>query len=215
MPMQGLMMNTPLTLTPLLERAARLFPKKEIVSRTETGKHRYTYAEFHARVHRLAWALQKMGIQPGDRVGTLCWNSYRHLELYFAVTCYGAVLHTLNLRLASDQLAYIINHADDRVIFADASLKNLLDPIQGDLKNVREVVVLNEAPDPDPAVGYEERLAAAPAEPFPWPALDECAACATCYTSGTTGHPKGVLYTHRAMVLHSYSLAMADTFALS
>jgi len=205
--MSGLMMNTPLTLTPLLERAGRLFAKKEIVSRTDDGMHRYTYADFYGRVHRLAWTLKAMGIQPGDRVGTLCWNSYRHLEMYFAVTCYGAVLHTLNLRLASDQLAYIINHADDRVIFADESLTNLLDPIRDELKGVREIVKLDEA--------CEERLAAAPADPYPWPQLEETAACATCYTSGTTGHPKGVLYTHRAMVLHSYGLTMADTFALS
>ena len=205
--MRGLMMNTPLTLTPLLERAGRLFAKKEIVSRTDAGMHRYTYADFYARVHRLAWTLKAMGIQPGDRVGTLCWNSYRHLEMYFAVTCYGAVLHTLNLRLASDQLAYIINHADDRVIFSDESLTNLLDPIRDELKGVREIVKLDEA--------YEERLAAAPVDPYPWPQLEETTACATCYTSGTTGHPKGVLYTHRAMVLHSYGLTMADTFALS
>ncbi len=207
--MQGLMMNTPLTLTPLLERAARLFPKKEIVSKTDTGMHRYTYADFHGRVHRLAHAMRRMGIQPGDRVGTLCWNSYRHLELYFAVTCYGAVLHTLNLRLANDQLAYIINHADDRVIFVDASLVPLLDQIRAELPGVREVVVM------DDQSAYEEMLAASPSDPFAWPDLEETAACATCYTSGTTGHPKGVLYTHRSLVLHSYGLAMADSFALS
>src|ERR1700722_8489627 len=150
--MQGLMMNTPLTLTPLLERAARLFPKKEIVSKTDAGMHRYTYADFHARVHRLAWAMRRMGIQPGDRVGSLCWNSYRHLELYFAVTCYGAVLHTLNLRLANDQLAYIINHADDRVIFVDASLVPLLEQIRGDLPGVRDIVVMDEAGEYDRAL---------------------------------------------------------------
>src|SRR5271170_1524544 len=135
--MQGLMMESPLTLTPLLERAARLFPKKEIASKLDNGgMHRYTYADFHARVHRLAWVLEQLGVKQGDRVGSLCWNSYRHLELYFGVTCYGAVLHTLNLRLATDQLAYIINHADDRVIFVDASLLPILDQIRGELTGV-------------------------------------------------------------------------------
>ncbi len=205
----GLMMNTPLTLTPILERAARLFPRKEIVTKTETGMHRYTFADFHRRVHRLAWTLDQMGVQPGERVGTLCWNTHRHLELYFAITCFGAVLHTLNLRLAADQLAYIINHADDRVIFVDASLLPLLDQIRPELPNLRQVIVMDDTGD------YEDRLAAAPSTPFAWPSLDENAACATCYTSGTTGHPKGVLYTHRSLVLHSYGLAMADTFALS
>src|SRR5579872_4817372 len=116
--MQGLMMDYPLTLTHILERSAKLFPRKEIASKTAAGMHRYTYADLHRRVHALAHGLRALGVEPGDRVGTLCWNSYHHLELYFAVPCYGAVLHTLNLRLASDQLAYIINHADNRVIFA-------------------------------------------------------------------------------------------------
>jgi fatty-acyl-CoA synthase len=208
--MQGLMMNTPLTLTPLLERAARLFPKKEIASKLESGTmHRYSYADFHARVHRLAWTLERMGVKRGDRVGTLCWNGYRHLELYFGVTCYGAVLHTLNARLAADQLAYIINHAGDRVVFVDRSLESLLDPIRGELRGVREIVAL------DGSDGYEERLAAAPGTPYAWPQLEETEAAAACYTSGTTGHPKGVLYTHRSLVLHSLGLAMADSFALS
>jgi len=202
-------MNTPLTLAPLLERAARLFPSKEIASKTDSGMHRYTYADFHARVHRLAWALERMGVKRGDRVGSLCWNGHRHLELYFAVTCYGAVLHTLNLRLAADQLAYIINHADDRIIFSDASLASLLEPIRQEIEGVREVVAMD---DTSP---YEEMLAASPEGPYPWPELEETAACATCYTSGTTGHPKGVLYTQRSVVLHSYSLCCADVFALS
>src|SRR5215475_4966065 len=157
--MQGLMMTTPLTLTPILERAARLFPKKEIVSRTESGgTHRYTYADFYARVHRLAWALGRMGVKRGDRVGSLCWNGYRHLELYFAVTCYGAVLHTLNLRLAADQLAYIVNHADDRVIFADASLMSMVEEMRSELKNVRQIVVLDDDSE------YERMLAESPSE---------------------------------------------------
>jgi fatty-acyl-CoA synthase len=210
--MNGLMMDYPLTLTHLLERAAKLFPKKEIASRMPDGSmHRYSYADYHGRVHRLAHVLERLGIGQGDRVGTLCWNSFRHLELYYAVPCYGAVLHTLNLRLAADQLAFIINHAEDRVIFCDHSLLAVLEPIRDQLKTVRHIIVL---PDDGPGE-YEEMLAEAPATPFPWPQLDENTACATCYTSGTTGNPKGVLYSHRAIFLHSFGLAMKDTFALS
>ena len=211
--MQGLMMDYPLTLTHLLERSAKLFPRQEIASKIPHGLHRYSYADFHRRVHSLAHALRALNIQPGDRVGTLCWNSFRHLELYFAIPCYGAVMHTLNLRLPSDQLAYIINHAEDQVIFVDASLFNLLDPIRDQIPSVKRFVIL---PDQDaPSADYEQLLQASPAEPYPWPRLDENTAAATCYTSGTTGHPKGVLYSHRALFLHSFALAMTDSFAIS
>src|ERR1041385_3073344 len=141
---RGQMMDYPLTLTPILERSARVFPAREIASRTPEGMHRYTYRDMYRRVHRLAHALQRLGLQPGDRVGTLCWNSYRHLELYFAVPCAGAVLHTLNLRLAADQVTYIINHAEDQVIFVDASLLPILDPIRSDLKSGRHIIVLED-----------------------------------------------------------------------
>lgn len=213
--MQGLMMNYPLTLTHVVERSARLFPHKEIASRMPGGIHRYTYADFHKRVHRLASVLNKLGVQRGDRVGTLCWNSYRHLELYFGVTCYGAVLHTLNLRLAADQLAFIINHAEDQVIFVDASLLPMLDAIRDHIPCVRALVVLEDSEVPEGALRYEDLLASAPDSAFPWPELDENAAAATCYTSGTTGNPKGVLYSHRALVLHSFGISLADTFGIS
>jgi fatty-acyl-CoA synthase len=210
--MRGLMMNYQLTLTPLLERAGRLFGAKEIASRmADGGMHRYTYAEFHRRVHRAAHALERLGIHRGDRIGTLCWNTYRHLELYWAVPCYGAVLHTLNLRLSSDQLAYIINHAAERIVFVDATLVPLLESIRDRIPGVERIIVLDdEGPE-----GYEALLAESPAGDYQWPQLDENEAAATCYTSGTTGNPKGVLYSHRAIYLHTMAVSAADSFAIS
>ncbi len=216
--MQGLMMDYPLTLTHILERSAKLFPGKQIASRMPDGMHSYSYAEFHARVHKLAHVLERLGVKPGDRVGSLCWNSFRHLELYFAVPCFGAILHTLNLRLPHDQLTYIIQHAEDKVIFVDASLAPLLEPIRDQISCVKHFVILPDetrATSLAPASGYEDQIGAATNEPYTWPQLEETAACATCYTSGTTGNPKAVLYTHRAMFLHTFSLAQADVFAIS
>jgi fatty-acyl-CoA synthase len=217
--MQGLMMDYPLTLAHVLERSAKLFGGKEIASKFTGGMHRYSYAEFHSRVHAVAQSLERLAVKAGDRVGTLCWNSFRHLELYFAIPCYGAVLHTLNLRLPSDQLAFIVNHAEDRVIFVDASLVPILESIRDRIPVVRHFVIL---PDEkleghllSPASDYEELVDCATGRPYAWPKLEENAAAATCYTSGTTGNPKGVLYTHRALVLHSFALAMADVFAIS
>ncbi len=165
--MNGLMMDFPLTLPHLLERSARLFPKKQISSRMPSGLHRYSYAQFHARVHRVAAVLEHLGVGAGERVGTLCWNSYRHLELYFAIPCYGAVMHTLNLRLAADQLAYIINHAGDRVIFVDASLLPILDPIRDQIPCVRRIVVLPDIDCPRDMENYEDLLEAASGRPLP------------------------------------------------
>jgi fatty-acyl-CoA synthase len=213
----GLMMDYPLTLTHILERSAKLYGPKEIASKMPDGMHQYTYADFHRRTHRVAHVLRRLGVQPGDRVGTLCWNTYRHLELYFGVTCYGAVLHTLNLRLSNDQLAFIINHAGDKVIFVDASLLPLLEQIKGEIAGVKHFVILRDVEGHcslGPAADYEDLLDDVSSEPFEWPELDERTAAATCYTSGTTGNPKGVLYTQRSLFLHSFALAMVDSFGI-
>ncbi len=216
--MEGLMMDWPLTLHHFLDRAARLFPRKEIATRTAAGMHRYTYADFYRRVHRLAHALTRLGIGRGDRVATFAWNTYRHLEIYFAAPCMGAVLHTLNIRLAPDQLIYIINHAEDRVIFVDASLVPLLERIRDQIPTVKAFVIMSDAgpvqTSLSPALDYEALLAESPEAPYPWPRLDENAAAGMCYTSGTTGNPKGVVYSHRAIFLHSMALCLADTFGI-
>ena len=208
--MNGLMMDYPLTLQHFLERAGRLFPNKEIVTRTAHGTHLYRFGDYYRRTHRLAHALKQMGIGAGDRVATLCWNTQQHLELYFAVTCYGAVLHTLNLRLSSDDLAYIISHAEDRVIFVDASLLPILEKIRDRIPCVQRLIVIGGNSDE-----YQRLLDSTSHMPYPWPRLDENWAAGMCYTSGTTGNPKGVVYSHRALYLHSVAFTMADTFALS
>ena len=182
------MMDYPLTLQHFLERAAKFFSRKEVVTKRAGSFDRYTYADYCRRTGRLAHALKQLGVKPGDRVGTLAWNTSRHLELYFAVPCYGAVLHTLNLRLPPDQLRYIINHAEDRVIFVDASLASILEQMRGDIPCVRHFVVMDDsgsAPTSlSPHVDYEDLLAAAPGDSFPWPRFDENTAAAMCYTSG-------------------------------
>jgi fatty-acyl-CoA synthase len=216
--MKGLMMDYPLTLQPIMERAYRLYPGKEIATKIGPEMHRYTYADFFPRTGQLANALARLGIRRGDRIGTLAWNTYRHLELYFGVPCMGAVVHTLNLRLPPNQLAYIINHAEDQVICVDQSLLPILEKVADELKTVRHTVVMGERPLPETSLpnvlSYEELLAAEPPD-HSWPQLGEDDAAAMCYTSGTTGNPKGVLYSHRAIYLHTMSECMTDSFGLS
>jgi fatty-acyl-CoA synthase len=217
--MNGLMMDYPLTLQHSFHRALTFFPKREVVTLTENGIHRYTYADFGQRATRLASALAGFGIKPGDRVATFAWNSYRHLELYFAVPCMGAVLHTLNIRLFADQIAFIANDAEDAIIFIDGDLIPLLEPLADKLPSVRQYVIMGE-PSPkatgrlSPSIDYEAFLASGNAD-FAWPKLDENTACAMCYTSGTTGNPKGVVYSHRSTYLHSLATTQADTLAFS
>ena len=198
-----------LVLRSLLERPARFFPSHEIVSRNGDGSiDRCTYAQWYERVRRLAAALPGLGVGRGDRVATLAWNHRRHLELYFAVPCAGSVLHTVNMRLPADHLVHVLNHAEDKVIFADEDLLPLVDAIRPRLKTVRHVVPLGEA--------YEQLLQAAPTGGAPFAEdLREDEPAAMCYTSATTGDPKGVVYTHRTLYLHSMMSCMADAIALS
>jgi len=214
--MRGTMMDYPLTLQLVFERGTRLFGDREIVTGGADGAHRYTYREFGQRVHRLANALKDLGLQPGDRVGTFAWNHHRHLELYFAVPLIGGVLHTLNIRLFHDQLTYIINHAADRFLFADRSLLPAIRALQPTLQTIERVVVMDDGGDADPAndLDYEALLERGAAQ-CEFPRLDENDAAMMCYTSGTTGNPKGVAYSHRALTLHSFGACHVDSLAVS
>jgi fatty-acyl-CoA synthase len=216
--MQGLIMDYPLTLTHILERARRLFPRKEIITKTAGGLHRYTYADMIGRAGRLAHALDRLGVSADGRVATFAWNTSRHLEIYFAAPCSGRVLHTLNLRLFPDQVVYIANHAEDQILFVDASLLPAFEKLAPQLKTVRHYVIMTDGALPETtlpnAISYEELIAAASPD-YDWPQLDEYSACAMCYTSGTTGNPKGAVYSHRGMFLHSIMMCTTDAAGIS
>ncbi|MBI4590581.1 MAG: long-chain fatty acid--CoA ligase, partial [Candidatus Rokubacteria bacterium] len=215
--MKGLMMDYPLTLTHFFERSRRLFSKKMLATRVPgAALFRYTYGDFSERVTRLAGALEALGIGKGDRVGTFAWNSHRHLEIYWAAPLLGGVLHTVNIRLSPQDLIYIINHAEDSVLFVDQSLWPIIEPIRKDLKTVRRYIVMPDVGGAAPTGGLEYEALLREARPVnAWPQLDENDAAGMCYTSGTTGYPKGVVYSHRAIFVHCLAQAMADSFGLS
>jgi len=205
--MKGLMMEYQLTLPTILRRVETLFGEKEIITRLpDKSLHRYSYRDFATRAKKIAVALHQLGIRQGDRVATLSWNHYQHLEAYFAVPCMGAVIHPLNLRLSSDDLAYIINHAEDKIIIVDQVLLPLFEKFKTEI-SVSNVIVIRQTAEPLPEgyINYEDVLASgneASFEPFEG---DEYSAAFMCYTSGTTGKPKGVLYSHRSIMLHTLS----------
>ena len=215
--LRGLMQDDyQLTLQHLLQRARFVYSDSQIVTRTDAGLARAEFGELAERVDRLSAALGALGVRQGDRVATLAWNTQQHLELYLAVPCTGAVLHTLNLRLSPEQLGYIVGHAQDRIVFVEDSLVGLLEPILDQLTTVRQWVVIGDGDTGrlDPVIRYDELLASAD-RGYQYPALSERQAAVLCYTSGTTGNPKGVLYSHRSSLLHALGALSADSLGLS
>ncbi|MEO8359802.1 MAG: long-chain fatty acid--CoA ligase [Vicinamibacteria bacterium] len=214
--MQSLMQDVPLNLPRLMRHAERMHPRKTVATQTADGVKTITFEKLIERSRRLAGALRALGVLGDDRVATLCWNHQEHLEAYIAAPCMGAVLHTLNLRLFPDDLAYIVGHAEDSVLILDKSLWPLWEKIAPKVSCVRHLIVVDDAPGPRPpgTLDYDELIASA--DPIEYDLeLPERQAAAMCYTSGTTGHPKGVVYSHRSNILHNYALSLVDCFALS
>ncbi|MEJ5989898.1 3-(methylthio)propionyl-CoA ligase [Ramlibacter sp. PS3R-8] len=219
--MNGSMMQQPLLISSLLVHAERHHGEQEIVSRRVEGDiHRTTYRELAARSRRMANALARLGVRRGDRVATLAWNGYRHLELYYAVSGSGAVLHTLNPRLHPDQVVWIADHAEDQVLFFDLSFLPLIEAVADRVKTIKAFVAMTDrtrmpASTAIPNLLCYEDLVAGQSDVFDWPTFDENTASSLCYTSGTTGNPKGALYSHRSTMLHTFASALPDALNIS
>ena len=218
--MHGLMMNAPLLISSLIRHADRYHGETEIVSRmVEGGFQRYNYAEAHRRARQFANALESLGVRPADRVGTLAWNGFRHFETYYAVSGTGAVCHTINPRLFPEQIAYIVNHADDQYVLVDLTFVPLVEKLAEHCKKVRGWVMMTDKTRMprtklQNVLCYED-LVNAHSDRYEWPSFDENTASSLCYTSGTTGNPKGVLYSHRSTLLHAYAACLPDALNLS
>jgi fatty-acyl-CoA synthase len=214
--MLGVMSERPLLISAILAHAAAYHRDTEIVSRTVEGAiHRYTYAEAERRSKRLARALLRLGIKPGDRVGTLAWNTFRHFELYYGISGIGAVCHTINPRLFDDQIVYIVNHAADRLLFIDTSFIPLVERLAPRFPKDCRIVLLSNAETSLPVLTLFDELIAGEGEEFDWPEFDERTASALCYTSGTTGRPKGVLYSHRSTILHALGASLPHAIPMT
>ncbi len=218
--MQGLMSERPLLISTIIKHAALYHRDTEIVTRTVEGPlHRYTYGEAERRSKRLARVLLKLGVKPGDRVGTLAWNTFRHFELYYAISGIGAICHTINPRLFDEQIVYIVNHAADRLLFVDTSFVPLIERLAPHLPTECRIVwMTEEGAEPAtalPRLGFYEALIGTEDDDFEWPEFDERTASSLCYTSGTTGNPKGVLYSHRSTLLHAFGISLPDAISIS
>jgi acyl-CoA synthetase (AMP-forming)/AMP-acid ligase II len=220
-PLMGQMMSQPLLISSIIKHADRYFGKNEIVSRRVEGDiHRYTYHDCHVRAKKLANALSGLGVQMGDRVATMAWNGYRHLEAYYAVSGSGAVLHTLNPRLFPEQIAYIANHAEDQYLIFELTFLPLIEAVAQHCKTIKGYILMCDrdrmpAQSAIPNLMCYEDLIANNSDDYEWPLFDENSASSLCYTSGTTGNPKGALYTHRSTMLHSYASTMPDALNVS